>query len=864
MFAVSFLSRFSLAKLRNMPIPDRRDPLKQGTSRLLRFETRLALSASATADVLMDLWDIDPLAGAQAGDASASQTLMDQAQDIFENYGLDGSGQTVAVIDSGIAYDHVALGGGFGPGYRVVGGWDFAENDANPYDDGPSGFHGTHVAGTLAGSTDSFSGIAPGADLVALRVFDDYGGGNLDWIEDALAWVHENRFAFENPITTVNLSLGSVLPEEMASQIQAQLEDELSLLKADGIMVFAAAGNAFDADAPSQLAYPAASPSVTPVGSISGDGSLSSFSQRTDGILVAPGELVNSSVPDHVLGRDGRIDDFVNATGTSMASPQIAGAAVLVREAMLSAGLETDGDAVLDHLYDTADRSTDDATGLTYYQINLTRAIEQLIVDGGGGEEPTEPPAPVDPPAIEPEPIDPIDESMEDLGSVQWTQTELETGRWYTVDAERDGVLSIVRGDESNDALPIVIERVGGDAVVESGTATQRQYDVNVQAGETIRFRIDSSAGDSLAVEIANLVSVSGGEARFTGTDAADRVEIDLRNDAMLRFGNFEYQFSHGEISNLQILGGGGNDTVDVIGSEAVEKVTLRVGSGEIENASLLVQMSAVEKVAIDGGGGSDRAYLYDSPGNDTLSASPGDTKLSGVGFEHTVTGIHSIYVHATAGGNDTAYLYDSAGDDRLAIRPEFTSLRGDDFLSLVYGFDRVNAYGTAGGNDTADLYDSAGDDRMSANATNAYISGPGYYSQARHFESVVGHATAGGTDHATIYADSADQTLHNIGGLVQLDAGGGAVRAAQGFEIAETFLNGSPIVVTPQALAVEIDSDRIEEPEYRGVVTLDEDPTDLSVSKRANEIMGLAQSRVQGPSDDEDRDLLDQLFAEL
>ncbi|WP_197452170.1 S8 family peptidase [Rosistilla carotiformis] len=832
----------------------------QGTSRLLRFETRLALSASATADVLMDLWDIDPLSGGQADDASSSQTLMDQAQDIFQNYGLDGSGQTVAVIDSGIAYDHVALGGGFGPGYRVVGGWDFAENDANPYDDGPSGFHGTHVAGTLAGSSDSFSGIAPGADLVALRVFDDYGGGNLDWIEDALAWVHENRFAFENPITAVNLSLGSVLPAEMASQIQAQLEDELSLLKADGIMVFAAAGNAFDADAPSQLAYPAASPSVTPVGSIAGDGSLSSFSQRTDGILVAPGELVNSSVPDHVLGRDGRIDDFVNATGTSMASPQIAGAAVLVREAMLSAGLDADGGAVLDHLYDTADRSTDDATGLTYYQINLTRAIEQLIVDGGG-EEPTEPPAPTDPPVIEPEPID---APVEDLGSIQWTQTELETGQWYTVDAERDGLLSIVRGDESEAALPIVIERVVGDTIVESGSATQRQFDVNVQAGETIRFRIDSSVGSTLAVEIANLVSVSDGQARFTGTDASDQVEIDLRNDAMLRFGNFEYHFSHGEISNLQILGGGGNDTVNVIGSEAVEKVTLRVGSGEIENASLLVQMSAVEKVSIEGGGGSDRAYLYDSSGNDTLSASPGDTKLSGVGFEHTVTGIRSIYVHATAGGNDTAYLYDSTGDDRLAIRPEFTSLRGDDFLSLVYGFDRVNAYGTAGGNDTADLYDSAGDDRMSANATNAYISGPGYYSQARHFESVVGHATAGGIDHATIYADSADQTLHNIGGLVQLDAGGGAVRAAQGFEIAETFLNGSPIIVAPQALAVEIDSDPIEEPEYRGVVTLDEDPTERSVSQRANEIMGLAQSRVQGPSDDEERDLLDQLFAEL
>src|SRR5687768_10301846 len=51
----------------------------------------------------------------------------------LSNYGLTGKGQTVVVIDSGIAYDHLALGSGFGSNYRVVGGWDFAENDANPY-----------------------------------------------------------------------------------------------------------------------------------------------------------------------------------------------------------------------------------------------------------------------------------------------------------------------------------------------------------------------------------------------------------------------------------------------------------------------------------------------------------------------------------------------------------------------------------------------------------------------------------------------------------------------------------------------------------------------------------------------------------
>ncbi|MEX0642366.1 MAG: S8 family serine peptidase, partial [Pirellulales bacterium] len=119
-------------------------------------------------------------------------------------YGFIGTGQTVAIIDSGIAWDHVALGGGLGPNYRVVGGWDFSEeNDANPYDDGPAGSHGTHVAGVVGASAPGLkdTGVAPGVDLVGLRVFNDSGAGYFSWVENALRWVHENRNSFENPIT---------------------------------------------------------------------------------------------------------------------------------------------------------------------------------------------------------------------------------------------------------------------------------------------------------------------------------------------------------------------------------------------------------------------------------------------------------------------------------------------------------------------------------------------------------------------------------------------------------------------------------------------------------------------------------------
>ena len=119
------------------------------------------------------------------------------------NYGFTGRGQTVAVIDSGIAYNHFALGGGVGANYRVVGGWDFTEeNDWNMFDDGPSGGHGTHVAGIIGGSAAPHTGVATGVDFVGLRVFNDAGAGYFSWVENALKWVIQNRNSFANPITT--------------------------------------------------------------------------------------------------------------------------------------------------------------------------------------------------------------------------------------------------------------------------------------------------------------------------------------------------------------------------------------------------------------------------------------------------------------------------------------------------------------------------------------------------------------------------------------------------------------------------------------------------------------------------------------
>ncbi|MEX0819246.1 MAG: S8 family serine peptidase [Pirellulaceae bacterium] len=298
---------------------------------------------------------------------------------VFNNYGFTGQGQTVAIIDSGIAWDHVALGGGFGSEYRVVGGYDFAEGDADPYDDGPSGFHGTHVAGIVGSSDAEHRGVASGVDLVGLRVFDDNGAGYFSLVEDALQWVHDHRNDFEHPITTVNLSLGTTWNAASVPS-WATLEDEFAQLAADGIFIAVSAGNSFSEYGSVGLSYPAASPYVVPVASVDSDGTISNFSQRNDRVLAAPGSYITSTVPDHVFGADGNPNDFGTSSGTSMASPYVAGASVLVRQAMDFVGIQdVTQTTIYNHLRTTADIVYDAATSASYHLINLEAAINALM-----------------------------------------------------------------------------------------------------------------------------------------------------------------------------------------------------------------------------------------------------------------------------------------------------------------------------------------------------------------------------------------------------------------------------------------------------------------------------------------------------
>ena len=112
---------------------------------------------------------------------------------------LDGTGTAIGIIDTGIDYTHPDLGGAKFPNAKVVGGYDFADNDSNPMD---IQGHGTHVAG-IAAADGKVQGVAPKAKLYAYKVFSDQGGGAADG--DIIAALDRS---VRDRCTVVNMSLG--------------------------------------------------------------------------------------------------------------------------------------------------------------------------------------------------------------------------------------------------------------------------------------------------------------------------------------------------------------------------------------------------------------------------------------------------------------------------------------------------------------------------------------------------------------------------------------------------------------------------------------------------------------------------------
>ncbi len=250
-----------------------------------------------------------------------------------------GSGVTVAVVDSGIAYrdrdqyrksPDVDLA-------RLLPGYDYVDQDRFP--DDASG-HGTHVAATIAAATDDDSGLtglAYRAKILPIRVLDDQDSG------DVLAIARGIRYAIRRHVDLINLSVD--FPLSVTAEDVPEVIDAVNAARRAGILVIASSGN----DGSGVIAYPARAPAVLAVGATTARGCRSTFSNAGPELaLVAPGggkdhygERGGTCTPGQpgppiaqiTLMKPGQTTNLgipLDFRGTSMAAAHVTGVAALV------------------------------------------------------------------------------------------------------------------------------------------------------------------------------------------------------------------------------------------------------------------------------------------------------------------------------------------------------------------------------------------------------------------------------------------------------------------------------------------------------------------------------------------------------
>lgn len=280
---------------------------------------------------------------------------VDRAWEIQQ--GVDGV--RIAIVDVGFDTAHEDLHARFDPGWDFVGGdADVATGDA----------HGTHVAGIAGAATDNGTGVAgvtaQGVRLVPLKIAEDVASGGVardltpSAVAAAVLWASGidpdgpdlGPPPPDPPADVITISLGTSPP---SSQVLPVIDDAVLQAWRRGILVFAAAGNAGSRTA---ISAPANGPCAVAVGSVDEDREVSTFSNYDDDErridLVAPGGRATTGmgVVSTLPG-----DAYGPMTGTSMATPFVAGAAALLASQYPTWSHEE----ILDRLYRTAERPED-------------------------------------------------------------------------------------------------------------------------------------------------------------------------------------------------------------------------------------------------------------------------------------------------------------------------------------------------------------------------------------------------------------------------------------------------------------------------------------------------------------------------
>jgi subtilisin family serine protease len=257
-------------------------------------------------------------------------------------YTPTGAGVRAYIIDTGILTSHTQFGGRASVGYDALGG---SGQDCNG--------HGTHVAGTVGGST---YGVAKGVSLVAVRVLDCSGSGTNSGVIAGMDWVTSNRVL----PAVANMSLGGGFSQA--------INDAVTRMTNAGVSLAVAAGNE---NQNACNTSPGSAPSAISVGATTSSDARASFSNWGTCVDVfAPGNNITSSWYSSTTATN-------TISGTSMASPHVAGVAALYLQGNPGASAATVANAIIST--STANKVTSAGTG------SPNRLLYSLLTTGGGG-----------------------------------------------------------------------------------------------------------------------------------------------------------------------------------------------------------------------------------------------------------------------------------------------------------------------------------------------------------------------------------------------------------------------------------------------------------------------------------------------
>ncbi|WP_055470950.1 S8 family serine peptidase, partial [Streptomyces pathocidini] len=287
--------------------------------------------------------------------------------------GATGAGVKVAVLDTGVDAGHPDLTG------RIAEARNFTPADSVRDAHG----HGTHVASTIAGSGaasgGSRKGVAPGADLLIGKVLDDSGFGSDSMVLQGMEW------AAASGARVVNMSLGDGAADEESPLVEAVNR----LTEQTGALFVAAAGN--EGPGTSTVGAPGVAPRALTVGAVDRDESLAEFSSRgpagaADRLkpeITAPGVGIVAARAEGTSMGEPAGERYTAASGTSMATPHVAGAAALLAQLHPSWTAQQLKDALVSTARTAKDPSVYEQGG---GRVDVARAAAQRVFATGSAD----------------------------------------------------------------------------------------------------------------------------------------------------------------------------------------------------------------------------------------------------------------------------------------------------------------------------------------------------------------------------------------------------------------------------------------------------------------------------------------------